>query len=138
VANDHALFARFFSTPLQLMVVVAFLVGTMIVGLVIYTATVERAREYGVLKAIGARNTLLYRVVVLQALIAAGAGAFVGAGLSMGAAWLIMAVRPQFLVSTDLSSVSWALLSALGMALFAALVPARVIARLAPADVFRR
>ena len=138
VTNDHDLFARFFSTPLQLMVVVAFLVGTMVVGLVIYTATMERQREYGVLKAIGARNGLLYRVVVSQALIAAGAGALVGAGLSVGAAWLIMTVRPQFLVSTDFSSMSLALLSALGMALLAAFVPARAIARLAPADVFRR
>jgi putative ABC transport system permease protein len=138
VTNDRNLFARFFSAPLQLMVVVAFLVGTMVVGLVIYTATVERQREYGVLKAIGARNGLLYRVVLLQALIASGGGGLAGVGLSAGAAWLIMAVRPQFLVSTELSSVGWALLSALGMALLAALVPARVMARLAPADVFRK
>lgn len=138
IANDRSLFARFFSTPLQLMVAVAFLVGVMVVGLVIYTATVERQREYGVLKAIGARNGLLYRVVLTQALIAAVAGAFVGAGLSAGAAWAIMAVRPQFLVSTELSSVGWALPAALGMALLAALIPARVMARLAPADVFRR
>ena len=137
VANDHELFARFFSTPLRLMVAVAFLVGAMVVGLVIYTATVERQREYGVLKAIGARNGLLYRVVLLQALIAAGAGALLGAALSVGAAWVIMAVRPQFLVSTEPSSTGWALVAALGMALLAALVPARVMARLAPAEVFR-
>jgi putative ABC transport system permease protein len=137
MANDRDLFARFFNTPLQLMVLVAFLVGTMVVGLVIYTATVERQREYGVLKAIGARDGLLYRVVVSQAMIAAGMGALVGAALSVGAAWLIMTVRPQFLVSIELSSVGWALLSALGMALLAALIPARLMARLAPADVFR-
>jgi hypothetical protein len=35
IANDRSLFARFFSTPLQLMVAVAFLVGVMVVGLVI-------------------------------------------------------------------------------------------------------
>jgi putative ABC transport system permease protein len=91
-----------------------------------------------VLKATGARNGLLYRVVLTQALIATVAGAFVGVGLSAGAASAIMAVRPQFLVSTELSSVGWALLAAMGMALLAALVPARVMARLAPADVFRR
>jgi putative ABC transport system permease protein len=138
ITNDHELFARFFSAPLQLMVAVAFLVGTMVVGLVIYTATVERQREYGVLKAIGARNGLLYGVVVSQALIAAGVGALVGVGLSAGAAWAIMVVRPQFLVTTEISSVGWALLAALGMSLLAALVPARFMARLAPADVFRR
>ena len=46
-ANDLALFARFFSAPLRLMSGIAFLVGTLVVGLVIYTATVERQREYG-------------------------------------------------------------------------------------------
>ena len=69
VANDAKLFGRIFSAPLQLMVAIASLVGTLVVGLVIYTATVERQREYGVLKAVGARNGMLYRVVTLQALI---------------------------------------------------------------------
>src|SRR4030067_513043 len=44
-ANDLKLFAKVFSAPLKLMVGIAFLVGTMIVGLVIYTATIERQRE---------------------------------------------------------------------------------------------
>jgi putative ABC transport system permease protein len=69
IANDAKLFGRIFSAPLQLMVAIAFLVGTLVVGLVIYTATVERQREYGVLKAVGAGNGMLYRVVAIQALI---------------------------------------------------------------------
>src|SRR5512144_2393324 len=67
-SNDLRLFAKVFSTPLQLMVAIAFLVGAMIVGLIIYTATVERQREYGVIKAIGGKNAFLYRVVLAQAL----------------------------------------------------------------------
>ena len=54
-ANDLKLFAKVFSAPLRLIVAISFLVGTMIVGLVIYTATVERQREYGVIKAIGGK-----------------------------------------------------------------------------------
>jgi putative ABC transport system permease protein len=60
-ANDLKLFAKIFSAPLKLMVGIAFLVGTMIVGLIIYTATVERQREYGVIKAIGATNRFLIK-----------------------------------------------------------------------------
>ena len=67
-ANDLKLFAKPFSAPLKLMV------GTMIVGLIMYTATVERRREDGVLKAIGAKNRFLYRVVLTQALLASIAG----------------------------------------------------------------
>ncbi|MGE5122939.1 MAG: ABC transporter permease, partial [Acidobacteriaceae bacterium] len=70
-ANDLKLFAEVFSAPLKLMVGIAFLVGTMVVGMVIYTATVERQREYGVIKAIGGTNRLLCTVVTAQAVVAA-------------------------------------------------------------------
>jgi putative ABC transport system permease protein len=137
-ANDARLFARFFSLPLQLMVGIAFLVGTLIVGLVSYTAIVERQREYGVLKALGARNRVLYFVVTAQTLLTAVGGAAAGVALAFGAGQLIMRVRPQFLVAFEPSAIAWALLAGLAMALLAALIPARTIAGLAPADVFRK
>ncbi|MBI3764012.1 MAG: ABC transporter permease [Chloroflexi bacterium] len=138
IANDLKLFGRLFSAPLQMMTAIAFLVGTLVVGLVIYTATVERQREYGVLKAIGARNGVLYRLVATQALIAALSGAVIGVGLAYGASELIMALRPQFLIVLEPAESARAILSGLGMALLAALFPARAIAGLAPAEVFRR
>ncbi len=137
-ANDLKLFAKVFSAPLKLMVGIAFLVGTMIVGLVIYTITVERQREYGVLKAIGASNTVLYMVVLTQALAAASLGTITGVLMAYGVSQWIMGVRPQFLIIFDPSDVGLALLAGLGMALIAAFFPARVVARLAPAEVFRK
>ncbi len=137
-ANDLKLFATVFSAPLKLMVGIAFLVGTMIVGLVIYTATIERQREYGVLKAIGASNQVLYRVVATQALVAALAGAMAGVLLAYSAAQGIMTIRPQFLITLDPRDVIQAFAAGLGMALVAALFPARVVAGLAPAEVFRK
>jgi putative ABC transport system permease protein len=137
-ANDLNLFARFFSAPLKLMTVIAFLVGTLVVGLVIYTATIEKQREYGVLKAVGAGNGLLYRVVGGQALIAALAGVVAGVLLAYGAAALIMALRPQFLLTLAAADVTRAVAAGLAMALLAALFPARLLAGLAPAEVFRR
>ncbi len=100
-ANDLKLFAKVFSAPLKLMVGIAFLVGTMIVGLIIYTATVERQREYGVIKAIGAKNRFLYQVVLIQALFASIAGSSLGILLANGAAQWIMSARPQFLIVFD-------------------------------------
>jgi len=138
IANDARLFARFFSAPLQLMIAIAFLVGTLVVGMVIYSATVERQREYGVLKAIGAHNAILYRTVLMQALVVASVGALAGVGIAAALAQLIMALRPQFLIVLEPSAVAWALLASLAMALLAALVPVRAIAGLAPAEIFRR
>ena len=138
IANDVKLFGKTFIAPIQLMAAIAFLVGALVVGLVIYTATVERQREYGVLKAIGARNELLYRVVTLQALIAAGAGSVLGVAFAYGAAELIMALRPQFSIVYEPGLIAQSLIAGIAMALVAALVPARIVARLAPAEVFRK
>ena len=137
-ANDLKLFAKVFSAPLKLMVGISFLVGTMIVGLIIYTATVERQREYGVIKAIGAKNRYLYQIVVTQALFASIAGSALGILLANGAAQWIMSVRPQFLIVFDPVDSGQAMLAGLGMALIASIFPTRVIAGLAPAEVFRK
>lgn len=138
IANDLNLFGKVFAAPIQLMAAIAFLVGALVVGLVIYTATVERQREYGVLKAIGARNGMLYRVVAIQALIAAGVGSALGVALAYGAAQLIMNLRPQFLIIYEPIAIARSLGAGVAMALIAALFPARVVAGLAPAEVFRK
>lgn len=136
--NDLKLFANIFSAPLRLMVGISFLVGAMIVGLIIYTATIERQREYGVLKALGAKNRYLYQVVLVQALFAALAGAIFGILLANSAAKWIMSARPQFLIVFDSTDSAKALLTGLGMAFVAAIFPTQVIAKLAPAEVFRK
>ena len=137
VANDAKLLARVFDAPIGLMVAIAFIVGVLVVGLVIYTATIERRREYGAVKAIGARNRTLYRVVAIQAVIAAIVGAMAGIGLAIAAGAALMSWRPQFLVAIEPPAVAAVLASSLLMALLAALIPARSIARLEPAEVFR-
>src|SRR5215203_560290 len=130
--NDQKLFARIFGDPLRLMVGISLLVGALVVGLVIYTATVEQQKEYGVLKAVGARNRMLYRVVTTQALITAGLGSALGVGLAYGASWIIAVLRPEFLVAIEPDAVGWAFLVGFVMALFGATLPVRTIAKLAP------
>ena len=138
IASTRRSYLSVFGAPLDLMAGIAGMVGTLVVGLVIYTATLERQREYGVLKAVGGGNGFLYRVVATQALIAAVAGSVLGVLLSLGAAQLIMALRPQFLIAIEPVSLLTAFVVGLAMALLSALVPARMLAQLAPAEVFRR
>ena len=90
------------------------------------------------MKAIGARNRVLYQVVALQALISAGCGSALGVLLSWGASEWIMQIRPQFLIVFNRADTTMAVLLGLGMALVAALFPVRWIAGLAPAEVFRK
>jgi len=138
IEHDRQVLARVFAAPVRLMTGIAFVVGSLVVGLVLYAATVERRREYGVLKALGGRNRTLYLATTIQALVVAIAGAIAGVGLTAGAAQVVMAARPEFAVTIEAPALAVALAASLLMALLGGLVPARLIAGLAPADVFRR
>jgi putative ABC transport system permease protein len=62
----------------SVLVVIGFVGGVAVIGLTIYTATMEKSREYGVLKALGASNGRLYRIVSHQALISGVLGYILG------------------------------------------------------------
>lgn len=136
--NDLALYAQIFNAPLGFMVTVAFLVGVVLVALTTYTATVERAREYGVLKAVGTSNPTLYLMVFQQALIASVTGFTLGAGLSYGISALIARLAPKFLVTIEPSAVASLFLVALAMGVLGSWVPVRTVARIDPAIAFKR
>ncbi len=138
IANDVEIFTAAYQPPIRLMAWIALVVGALVVGLVTYTATSEHRREYGVLKAIGARNLLLYRLVATQALIVAVAGVVGGVVLGFAASRLIMIARPEYLISSTPTDVAVAAVAGLAMALIATMIPTRIIAGLAPADIFRR
>lgn len=137
IDNQRRVLGRIYDAPLGLMVAIAFLVGVLVVGLITYSATVERRREYGVLKAIGGGNLVLYRVVATQALVASITGALLGVAMGFGASALLEAIRPQFNIVIAPWAVGAALAGSLLMAMLGSLIPARAIARLAPSEVFR-
>ena len=52
----------------------AFIVGTTILAQTLYSSTKEHLYEFATLRAIGASNTYIYRVITCQALISAVVG----------------------------------------------------------------
>ena len=138
MANDQELMAGIIDQIIILMVGAAFIVGALVVGMVLYTATIERRPEYGILKAIGARAGVLYRVTISQAFAAAGLGVLVGIGFAFLMGWLVETFKPQFPVSIEPRAIVMTVGAGLLMALLGALVPARSVVSLAPAEVFRR
>lgn len=135
--NDRALLARVMNGPLSLMLLVAFAAGTLIVALTVYSAIVERIREYGIAKAMGARGGRLFRIVLGQTVIVTALGTTAGYLLFRGGAWLVVTFRPQMWVHRSLADVAGAIVAAGLMAVLAAAVPTRRIARLDPASVYR-
>jgi len=57
------------------------IVGGAIVGQTVYANTMEHLREFGTLKALGARNSDIYRVIFAQTGISAVAGYMIGSVL---------------------------------------------------------
>lgn len=126
-----------FLAVVGVLVGIGFVVGGAVIALTTYTATVERAREYGVLKAIGASSRFLYRVVVRQSLIVGTSGALLGVAASAAAASLIKRRVPEFITVLRWQDAAGVFLAALAMAVVASYVPVRRIDRIDPAEVFR-
>jgi putative ABC transport system permease protein len=117
---------------------IGFIVALAVLGLTVCVATVARRAEYGALKAIGARNGFLYRVVAAQALL------MVGLGLTSGLLVTVVLGTVVPLTGLDLrlvitgESLTKGGLVALAVGVLAALIPISTIAGLDPAAVYRR
>ena len=136
--NDRVLMTSAFNALLLVMVSVGFAVGATVIGLSVYGFVTERRRELGTLKAIGGSSRSLYRLVAAQALAIAAAGVGAGFVLQRVAASAMTAIDPKYLFVFRPSHVAVALVAAAAMALAGAWAPARIVARLDPAEVFRK
>ncbi|MBE0428663.1 MAG: ABC transporter permease [Thermoleophilia bacterium] len=122
---------------LGVLVVIAVFVGMAIVGLVVYSATVERTREYGILKAVGASGRTLYGIVFQQSVLSGLMGYGTGALLAFAVAALLETLVPQLTISFSWTHFAGALAAALTMSLFASYIPIRKINGIDPVIVFK-
>jgi putative ABC transport system permease protein len=118
-----------------LTILISFLIGMLIIGQTIYNSTVEHIKEFGTLKAMGANNSDIYRIIFSQALI----NALFGYLISL----VITLMSVPVYEATDLVMVVrwWTNLIVLGLALVmclsSAFVSIRKIKHIDPAILFR-
>lgn len=117
---------------------VGFIIGVAVAGLSLYTSTVVRLREYAVLRAVGLKATTLYGIVLRQALTIAGLGLLVGLALLGGIAVLVSALAPQVVLALTFGNLVQAAGVTLVIGVLASLFPARRLAKVEPATVYRR
>lgn len=121
-----------------IMNLVGFLIGVAVMALTVYTATLARRAEYGVLKALGAHNAHLYGVVLAQAFISV----VLGFGLGLGITLLLVALVPrlELPIALEVSGASLVKVASVSLVIAAlsALLPIKQIAGLDPARVFRK
>jgi putative ABC transport system permease protein len=116
---------------------VGFLVGLAVMALTVYIAALSRRGEYGILKAVGARNRYLYGTVLAQAFFSV----VIGFALALTITFLLSVALPNFASTLTLQISSASLLkvgiASLVIAALSALLPIRQIAGLDPARVFK-
>ncbi len=122
--------AGFFTTA-----VLGVIVGFVVVGQILYSGTLQYLREYGTLKAMGAKNSAVVRVILSQAMISAALGFVLGGVLAvamraaMAKANLSVALFPSLYAAT--------LVITIAMCSLAALLSIVKVLRLDPASVFK-
>lgn len=109
--------------------------GFFIIGLTMYSATYDRLKDYGTLKAMGATGRYITRLVITQSFIYATIGFFVSllmlivTKLGMAKAGLIISLSPPFLL--------FLLLTTLFISVGSSYFSVRKLQKVEPSSVFR-
>jgi putative ABC transport system permease protein len=117
------------------MIGIAMVIGFAVVCLSMYMAVLQRTREIGILKSLGASKGYVLQMILMEAAFLGLGGTMIGIVLSFVAQFLINTLVPAALHQAIVPD--WwpiALLIALIAALFGALYPAYLAARQDPIE----
>lgn len=135
--NDRQVLAGILESPVRLMILIAFAAGTLVIALTVYSGVVDRFHEYGIVKAMGAGRSRVFGVILGQTMMLAVAGSAVGYLMYLAGASMVSQLRPQFWFALEPGDLVTLLAGSILMAAVAAIIPARQVARLDPASVYR-
>ncbi|MEZ4414168.1 MAG: ABC transporter permease [Gemmatimonadota bacterium] len=118
------------------LVAISLIVGGIVIMNIMLVSVMERTREIGVRKAIGARQRDILAQVLIESSTLSLFGAGLGVAIGVGLSWLVRAVTPL----PAAVAVKWVVVAVvLGVAtgVIAGVYPARRAARLDPVDALR-
>ncbi|HYN39513.1 MAG TPA: ABC transporter permease [Rhodospirillales bacterium] len=118
-----------------LSITLAFLIGAAIAGQTFYAFTIENLRHFGVLKALGAGNWMLTKMVLAQAVIAGATGYGLGVGAVAVFSHFVVGSNFRFLLLWQIPLVTGVMI--LLVCVITALLSVRKVIKLEPAVVFK-
>lgn len=130
-------FMKYTGIPINFGIAVAlgFIIGTAIAGQTFYNFTLENMRYFGTLKAMGATNYVLLRMILLQALLVGVLGYGLGVGGAAVFGYTLGGTALSFRLTKDLLIFSGSAISLI--CVLSALISIRKVMRLEPALVFK-
>lgn len=114
------------------MITLGVVVGFLVIFLSMYTTILERTREFGILKSMGASRTDIVRWVVQESLLLCAAGILVGVFFSFGTRTLLKEMFPTLTILISAGWLARAALLALAGGVLGAFYPAYLAARQDP------
>lgn len=136
-ANNREQITESFLPIIYVLVVIGFIVGLVVISLTIYTATIEKSREFGLLKAVGAPNAFLYHIILEQAFYAGVIGYVLGIGFTYAVSWIAQQVEPAFLTYFRWQDMALVFGIVFLMIVSASYIPIRRLVHIDPAIVFK-
>jgi len=113
---------------------VSLVIGFLVIFQAMYTAVMERTREIGILKSIGASKAYIVNVILRETILLAIAGIAVGIAVSLAARVAIQNRWPLVHIDKSPAWIGWATLIAVLGATLGALYPAFKAAQKDPID----
>jgi len=130
-------YMKYTGIPINFGIAVAlgFLIGTAIAGQTFYNFTLGNLRYFGTLKAMGATNGILLRMILLQALMVGALGYGLGVGGASLFGYLFGGTELSFRLTRELLYVSAGAIMII--IIFSAMISIHKVMRLEPAIVFK-
>lgn len=121
---------------------ISLIVSTIMIAIIIYTSVLERRKEIGVLRSIGARKKDISRVFLAESAILGGYSGLIGIVISVGFSFAISAILKTIFKISGLMSISWwqcLIMFAISilLSMFAGFIPSRIAAKKDPAIALR-
>lgn len=111
------------------MIALGVVVGFLVIFLAMYTTILERTREIGILKALGASQSDIVGLVLREALLLCAVGVAAGVGFSYGGRFLLKELFPTLTVLITFEWLFKAAVLALAGGVLGAIYPAWLAAR---------
>jgi putative ABC transport system permease protein len=124
-------------TNILLMTIISFLVGLSISGQTFYSFILENIEKFGALKAIGAKNGELVRMILFMAALTALIGFGLGIGLVTGLIALLHLVLPTYAAIITYWSIGLALVMVIVIAAISSYFGIHRVLMIEPFDIFR-
>lgn len=137
-ANERRIVSDMSIDIMRMMNLIAFVIGLAVTALTVYTATLVKLREYGVMRAIGARISVLYGVVIRQAIMSLVGGLALAVLVALALQAVLAAAGSTIPMAIESQSLLKVAIGAIVLGLMSATIPIVRIAGVKPAEVFRR